>query len=424
MLDKKIFMVTPSSLKYRLQSYFTNAEAEGFGSAVSLSSDGNTAIIGAPDSDRWAVNGGDTYLWSRNGSIWGQQYRFSRNGSSNEQFGYSVALSEDATLAIVGAIGYVGNNIGGAGIFTTSNNVRTADFGATALGTLAGDNAGYSVAISSTGTTVAIGVPGDDKPSPGAITNLGSVKVLQQTSAGNPYNWSLQATLEPTGSAFTTSSYRQMGFSVAISSDGNTLVSGGPNSGQAGEAYVYTRTNSIWTLQTILRPSDITLTEADTFGWSVSISSDGNTIAIGAAGKDITTQWNSLFERNAADPTNEGAVYIYTRSGTTWTEEIKLISGDTTSYASSANFGYRVALSKNGTNLLVSAGWDYANSAKGYVYVYTKSGSSWTQFDRISAYAPGLITKQFGWSIATSYDASTILISSRDPYYCFVYTKI
>ncbi|MDV7390622.1 FG-GAP repeat protein, partial [Arthrospira platensis SPKY1] len=74
----------------------------------------------------------------------------------------------------------------------------------------------------------------------------------------------------------------------------------------------------------------------DVFGISVALSSDGNTLAVGADLEDTSPA------------SNNGAVYIFTRSGSTWTQQAKLLASD---YASNEQFGYSVALSSDGNTL-------------------------------------------------------------------------
>ena len=193
------------------------------------------------------------------------------------------------------------------------------------------------------------------------------------------------------------------GFSVAISSDGNTAIIGAqaedtsPYSNN-GAAYVFTRSGSVWTEQQKLTASDIASNAL--FGSSVAISSDGNTVIIGA---------QSQFE---APYTFNGAAYVFTRSGSTWTEQQKLLASD---ISTNGNFGRSVALSSDGNTAIVGA--DNITSISPYsdnsaAYVFTRSGSTWTEQQRLSS-SDFVSGDSFGFSVALSADGNTALIGAR-----------
>ncbi|MDZ7829549.1 MAG: hypothetical protein U5K33_08730 [Halofilum sp. (in: g-proteobacteria)] len=123
--------------------------------------------------------------------------------------------------------------------------------------------------------------------------------------------WSQQATFEAPNAGRCAD---RSGASLALSADGNALAVGAPledNSGDslpgdddftnAGAAYVYTRSGSTWSLQGYIKASD--RAGGDVFGVSVALSEDGDTLAVGAMGKD------ALGRRR-----NEGVAYVFTRS--------------------------------------------------------------------------------------------------------------
>jgi len=138
----------------------------------------------------------------------------------------------------------------------------------------------------------------------------------------------------------------QFGQSVSLSADGNTAIVGShldDNSGgtDAGSAYVYTRSGTVWSEQTRLQASDAAAN--DDFGFSVSLSADGNTALVG-----------SLLDDNSGG-VNAGSAYVYTRSGATWSEQTRLQASDA---AGSDQFGISVSLSADGNTALVGANFD------------------------------------------------------------------
>jgi hypothetical protein len=190
-----------------------------------------------------------------------------------------------------------------------------------------------------------------------------------------------------------------LGESVAISSDGNTMIVGAaledtsPNTTN-GAAYIYVRSAGVWTQQAKILASDAA--SGDQFGYSVSISSDGNTAIIGA------------FNESTSPNTSQGAAYVFTRSGSTWTQQQKIVASDA---ASSDIFGYSVALSSDSNTAIVGAISESTspNTFTGAAYVFTRSGSTWTQQQKIVA-SDAANSEYFGYNVSLSSDGSTAMI--------------
>ena len=143
------------------------ATGDRFGSSVALSSDGSTAIVGAPNDDLGsASDAGTATIFTRSGGTWTEQQKmWGYLPAASDQFGFWVALSSDATTAIVGAIyddvSGVANQ-GSATIFTRSGGTWTEQQTITQTDGEASDFFGYSVALSSDGNTAIVGAPQDD----------------------------------------------------------------------------------------------------------------------------------------------------------------------------------------------------------------------------------------------------------------------
>ena len=193
------------------------------------------------------------------------------------------------------------------------------------------------------------------------------------------------------------------GWSVSLSADGNTAIAGaylddvGANSTQ-GSAYVYTRDGAgTWTEQDQLTASDGAA--SDQYGYSVTLSADGYTAIVGAYSDDVGAN------------VDQGSAYVYTRDGAgVWTEQDQLTASDG---AAGDRFGCSVALSANGNTAIVGAHYDVVTvSNQGSAYVYTRDGAgAWTQQDRLN---PGDAANgdQFGWSVALSADGNTALVGA------------
>jgi len=157
-------------------------------------------------------------------------------------------------------------------------------------------------------------------------------------------------------------------FGGIVSVDGDTALIGAwyddDNGADSGSAYVFTRTGTTWTQQAKLLASDGAA--GDWFGYSVALS--GDTALVGAV-------WN---DDNGND---SGSAYVFTRTGTTWTQQAKLLASDA---AAGDQFGFMVAIS--GDTALVGANWDDDNGDKsGSVYVFTRTGTTWTQQQKLLA---------------------------------------
>jgi hypothetical protein len=315
------------------------------GSSVAISSDGNTAIVGGEFDNNQAGAG---WIFVRSGGVWTQQgpKLVGTGAVGNASQGRSVAISSDGNTAIVG--GYRDNATAGAiWVFTRNGGIWTQQ-GPKLVGTDAiGSDVeqGFSVAISSDGNTAIVG---------GWVDNSGSGAVWVFTRSGGV--WTQQGP-KLIGSGAVGHAFQ--GSSVAISSDDNTVIVGGyyDNTGM-GAIWVFTRNGSVWTQQ----GSKLVGTGAVGNAWegySVAISSDGNTTIVGG------TEDNNL----------AGAVWIFTRSGGVWTQQGPKLIG--TGAIGNARQGYSVAISSDGNTGIVGGYVD--NNFTGAVWVFTRSGNIWTQ---------------------------------------------
>ncbi|HWH11610.1 MAG TPA: Ig-like domain repeat protein, partial [Solirubrobacteraceae bacterium] len=355
-----------------------------FGLSVALSADGSTALIGGPDDDSFA---GAAWAFTRSGSTWSEQRKFRSPDvpGNSAQFGFSVALSSDGSSALIG-----GPNddsfAGAAWVFTRSGSTWAEQQKIAAPADEIGGQSefGWSVALSSDGSTALIGGP-QDKGDAGAawvFTRSGTAWAEQQKIA---------SVAEEIGDE------AAFGSSVALSSDGSTALIGGPFDNvdtDAGAAWVFTRSGSTWTeQQEIGAPADESGGESE-FGWSVALSADGSTALIGG------------FDDNA--DTEAGAAWVFTRSGSTWAEQQKLAAGD--EVGGSAEFGYSVALSADGSTALIGGPFDDSATDAGAAWVFTRSGTAWFEQQKLAVGDEVGGSAEFGYSVALSADGSTALI--------------
>ena len=432
-----------------------------FGASVAVSADGSTLAVGAileassatgiggNQADNAAPFSGAVYVFTRSGATWSQQaYLKASNPAMEDAFGHSVALSADGSTLAVGAqgedsaaTGINGDQTSNAAslsgavyVFTRSGTTWSQQGYLKASNTDATDQFGLSVALSASGATLAVGAFKED----GAATGIDGNQVDRSApDAGAVYvftrsgtTWSQQAYVK----ASNTGVGDQFGLSVALSADGSTLAVGAPgessaatgsngdqtsnSADQAGAVYVFTRSDTTWSQQAYLKASNTDA--ADAFGFSVALSADGSTLAVGAYGEaSEATGIDGTQTSNATE--QAGAIYLFTRSDTTWSQEAYVKASNTGIHD---RFGSSVALSTDGSILAVGApgeasaatgigGNQVDNSAgfAGAVYVFTRSGTTWSQPTYVKASNTNL-SDQFGACVALSADGSILAVGA------------
>jgi hypothetical protein len=359
-----------------------------FGYYVSISGDGNTAIVGASGEDTGGSGAGAAYIFTRSGTTWTQQQKIQASDKqTNDLFGHFVSISGDGNTAIVGA--YLedtgGTDPGAAYIFTRSGTTWSEQQKIQASDKQTYDYFGFSVSISGDGNTAIVGARGES-------TSIGAAYIFTRSGT----SWSQQQKIQASGFV---SSYDNFGNSVAISEDGNTVIAGAPYAdtgwADAGAAYIFTRSGTSWSAQQKIEASD--KQASDRFGTSVAISDDGNTAIVGATGEDT-------------GGTDAGAAYIFTRSGTSWSQQQKIQASDKQQYD---YFGERIAISGDGNTAIVGAYIeDTGGTNAGAAYIFTRSGTTWTQKAKIQA-SDKQANDYFGISVAISEDGNTIIVGAN-----------
>ena len=326
--------------------------ADRLGSSVAIL--GNTMVVGAPDedgsgagvnppADDLLTDSGAAYVYVRNGSgVWTfQAYLKASNPDTNDAFGSAVAIYGDTIV-----VGARTENGSGTGVNPAPDNLATF--------------AGAAYVFTRSGTT-----------------------------------WSQQAYLKASNSG----AFDFFGTSVAVTED--TIIvgaSGEDGSGTgvnpmsddtasaSGAAYVFTRSGSAWSQQAYLKASNTGADDA--FGLSVGLS--GDTVIVGAFGEDGSgTGINPASDELAADA---GAAYVFTRSGSAWTQQAYLKaanSGAGDSFGRSVTaFGEMVAVGadgEDGSGTGVNPVSDELGSSSGAAYAFIRSGTTWTQQAYIKA---------------------------------------
>ena len=282
-------------------------------------------------------------------------------------FGLSVDL--DGSTAIVGEPLDLS---GSAYVFVRSDHAWLQQAKLVHTGISGGDNFGDAVAIE--GDTAVVGAPRWDLD-PDADHARGAAYVFTRSGS----TWTQQAQLLSSD----LSEFDRFGASVAL--DGDTMVIGAPGeSGQflaEGAAYVFTRSGTAWVEQAKLKaafPQD-----TDVFGVSVAV--DGDTVVVGSL-------------RDTVDVGGQGSAYVFTRTGSSWTQQAVLVASDP---SVSALFGVSVAV--DGGTAVVGA---LRGNHPGAAYVFTRDGSVWTEQARLAA--PGAVDAD-GFGVAVDLELDRVV---------------
>jgi len=456
--------------------------SDQFGESVALSGDGNTLAIGAKfessaaagvggnQADNSAVGAGAVYVFVRSGAgIWTQQaYLKASNTGSSDYFGEAVALSGDGNTLAVGALneasaatGVGGNQAdnstvqaGAVYVFARVSGIWSQEAYVKASNTGSLDYFGEAVALSGDGNTLAVGARGEASIATGIGGNqadnsaayAGAVYVFTRTYVDPPGLpppfpvWSQQAYVK----ASNTNAGDNFGSAVALSGDGNTLAVGanseasnatgiGGNQADnsaaaAGAVYVFARAGGIWSQEAYVKASNTG--SGDFFGRDLVLSSDGNTLAVGAGG-EASTATGVGGNQAVNTAANAGAVYVFTRTYVdppglpppfpVWSQQAYVKASNTN--AGDA-FGRAVALSGDGNTLAVGAyseasaatgvgGNQASNSAAsaGAVYVFARVSGTWSQQAYIKA-SNSNTDDWFGYVVALSGDGNVLAVSA------------
>lgn len=341
---------------------------DGFGVAVAVSGDGNTIAIGAYGDSSVASANGAVYVFVCSAGAWSQQaYIKASNAGAGDQFGANVSLSADGNTLAVGAPNEdnQAGNSGAVYVFTRNAAAWTQQAYLKASNAGAGDFFGAAVRLSGDGGTLAVGAFEEDSAATGVNGNqadnsaprAGAVYVFTRSGAA----WSQQAYVK----ASNTDADDNFGLHLALSGDGNTLAVGArgeasastgiggietDNSAEfAGAAYVFTRSGTVWTQQAYVKASNAQ--RDDRFGRALALNADGNVLLVAAV--DESGGATGIDGNQASNTASlSGAVYEFVRVGVLWTQ-VRYIKASNT--GSRDFFGWTLALSNDASTLAVGA---------------------------------------------------------------------
>jgi len=302
------------------------------------------------------------------------------NAAGTSFQGRSVAISADGNTAIVG--GDRDNSNGAVWVYTRSGNTWTQQ-GNKLVGSGAIGNArqAWSIALSADGNTAIVG---------GFLDNAEVGAAWIFTRSGGVWSQQGNKLFDPA----TAGKIEDQGYSLSLSADGNTAIVGGigDNFGD-GAAWIYTRTNGVWSLQTKLFDPTVAGIFGDAQGSSVSLSADGNTAVVGGFG----------------DNSGKGAIWIYTRNGNTWTQQGNKLVG--TGSTGVDDQGFATAISADG-NTVIEGGNEY-DTLIGAAWIFTRSGGVWTQQGNKLIGTGSIGGASQGCAVSLSADGNTALIGGQ-----------
>jgi hypothetical protein len=312
-----------------------------------------------------------------------------------------------------------------AGCLTSNDVITTAAGMLQSIGYMKASNAGFkdafsAVALSEDGQTLAVGAPGESSDadringnqSDDSAPNAGAVYVFRNNG---PAGWVQEAYIKPDNSV----AGQLFGSSISVSGDGDTLAVGAwGESAATGAVFVFTRSGSDWEQQAHLKASNAEA--GDEFGRAVSVSADGDWLAVGAPWEaSNATGINGDQTNNSFN--SAGAAYAFHRAAGAWTQQ-SYIKPAVSNLG--AQFGGALALSGDASTLVVGATiesgastgingnpYDQSQQLSGAAYVFSLAGNAWSQ----QAYVKASDTAQrdlFGASVALSHDGNTVAVGA------------
>lgn len=437
--------------------------ADQFGYALSLSADGQTLAVGAPfesshatgiDGDQLddsAAGSGAVYIFTFAGNVWRQQaYVKASNTEAGDLFGSALSLSADGDTLVVSApqesssaTGIDGDQAdnsapksGAVYVFSRSGNSWSQQAYVKASNTQASDDFGAALSLAADSNTLAVGaffeasgatgIDGDQADN--SAPESGAVYVFTRSGA----NWAQQAYVK----ASNAEAVDAFGHALSLSGDGNTLAVGAPfesshatgvggdqtdnSASKSGAVYVFIRSGSTWSQEVYVKASNAQA--GDGFGSFLGLSNDGDTLAV-AAPFESSNATGLSGNQGDNSAVSSGAVYVFNRDSAAWRQQAYVKASNT---QANDRFGWSLSLSGDGATLAVGAIYessaavgiggdqtDNGASRSGAVYVFTNGGSGWRQQSYVKA--PNTQERDlFGYAVGLSANGDTLGVGATE----------
>lgn len=345
------FLFRRTGAVWQQEAWFkaSNTETDDrFATGLAINADGTVLALGARNEDsaatgiggsqasNAALDSGAVYVFRKTNSTWAHEaYLKQSNTGAGDQFGLRVDLSDDGAVLVVGAWAEDSNGVGVNGVQT--NNLM-ADSGAVyvfrrtasvwaqeaylkASNTNAGDWFGMAISLSADGRSLAVGARNEASSARGVGANqldnsapgAGAVYLFRHTGAawaqevfikapnadaGDYFGWTVG--LSATGDVLAVGAYRESSGSRVVNGDLSSNTSS-----MSGAAYIFRRTATVWRHDSFLKAANAD--PGDLFGWNLSLSDDGRTVAVGAIDED---SGSASAPAGNGVPTS-GAVYVF-----------------------------------------------------------------------------------------------------------------
>lgn len=468
--------------------YFKAASADNdaaYGFSLALSEDGSTLAVGSPrydlsESDFLADDSGTVYLYAREDGDWVLRHQFKNpaaEDSARDYFGYSVSLSADGTKLLISAPQEDGGgrtinepdrskgrlNSGAAFLYESINgqwqettyfkasNADTDDyFGIRAILTPDGNTALVSAPFEASND---VGINGNQDDN--SIPQAGAVYAFENANGEWAQTHYIKPAIpsqperfcfdpRPGNNECYERAPSRFGYGLGVSNDGNTLAIGAPGDGSitsgingsmddyrgknSGAVFILRKDQGVWEHTDYIKSSNPDID--DEFGYSLALSADGNTLAVGAPYEDsLHTGVTAQSQLDNLDFTNEqeteqdsGAAYLFSFDGSNWaqTSFIKAQHADENDL-----FGFSISLDAEGKILAVGVPRDDSEArgiselwsngsdpAAGGAYVYRNlTGEAWTLGNYVKASNTDA-NDTFGRSLTLSADGATLAVAA------------
>ena len=366
-----------------------------FGYSVSLSGNGDALVVGAPSGRIGRVS-----VYRRDSNVGGMG-NYTQVGQdilgkeNDDEFGYSVSMSDDGNTFVVGAPFSSPNNIYYAGsvyVYKMDSSVggmgNYIQVGSDIVGTKIGDSIGFSVSMSGDGNTIVVGAPS-------SYADAGSVSVYKLDSSVSGIVNYIQVGEDIIGKV----SGDRFGSSVSMSGDATSFVVGArgsnENTGYVG-VYKQNTTNGNYTQVGL---DIVGKEEFDYFGTSVSISGDGDTFVVSAAGRNDFRGGVIVYKMDSS----VGGMGNYSQFGPDFYD------------AARYNFGTSVSISDDGNTFVVGISGGFGNEGSVSVYMLDSSMSGIGNYTRVGPDIVGqALGDYFGFSVSISNDATSFLVGAPE----------
>lgn len=328
----RVFVLTGFQWEQRGEDLNGEAAFDGFGSSVSLSSDGTVLAVGANVHDGPnGVNSGQVRVFMWNGRSWVARGPSISGAAGGDWFGTDVSLSKDGTV-VAGGAWFGASSFGHVRIFAW-NGMEWVQRGMALDGSATNDSFGYSLDMSSDASVVVCGGWGDDTRG----RDAGNVRV---------FGWSGSSWIQIGSDLTGTNAEDRFGRSVAISGDGTVVAAGAPD---GNYCRVFRFDGNTWSQvgQTLHGEA-----ENDMFGNSIDLSEDGNTLVVGAYANNEDSGQVRVFQLVS------NRIWFQSRDGI-----VGELSGD--------QFGYALAVSADASTIAIGARFNNGRGDRaGHVRVY------------------------------------------------------